>query len=635
MSIRNLVFAACAALFAWPCLAAPLEAYGRLPNIEVATVSPDGAYLAVIQTNGEQRRILMKNLGTGEMSGVLVGEAKVRDLDWADSRHLLITTSTTARIMNVIAPRDEWRLLFSYDVETKKLHHLLRDIGGGLNVLAGTPSLRTVAGEPLVFAEGIKFDSMGRGRVALFKIELKRGTSKLVHAGFPDTRDWLVGPDGEPMAESEYDGRTGRWSIRVKEGAGWREIKSGRAAYSPTRLRGLGRDGKSMLVVEDDGEETKVHEVSAAGEWGEEVLESDASPIRDPVGHHLIGYSRRTGEELGYTFFDPRDQRAWNAVRAAFPKDAVTLQSWSDNRRKLVVLVDSPTEGPAYSLVDLDARKATWIGGEYEGVEPGELATVRPIRFKAADGLDLSGYLTTPNGRLAKALPLVVLPHGGPASRDTAAFDWWSQALASRGYAVLQVNFRGSDGMGREFLEAGFGQWGRKMQTDLSDGVRHLTAQGVIDPKRVCIVGASYGGYAALAGPSLDPGVYRCAASVAGLSDLTRFVAWTRDQNGASSQRYWTRFMGTSDPKDAVLGQISPANHVDKINAPILLIHGRDDTVVPFSQSAIMAEALTKAGKPVDLVTLPGEDHWLSRGETRLQMLNAIVAFLEKHNPPT
>ncbi|HKP77819.1 MAG TPA: alpha/beta fold hydrolase, partial [Phenylobacterium sp.] len=191
----------------------------------------------------------------------------------------------------------------------------------------------------------------------------------------------------------------------------------------------------------------------------------------------------------------------------------------------------------------------------------------------------------------------------------------------------------GSDGFGDELLAAGYGEWGRKMQTDLSDGVAHLAAEGVIDPKRVCIVGASYGGYAALAGAALDTGVYRCAASVGGLSDLGRFVTWSKIQRGPSAFRYWTRFMGAEEDRK-VLAEISPAANIDKVTIPVLLIHGKDDSVVPAEQSQLMAEALRKAGKPVELVVQKGEDHWLSRGATRLEMLSATMAFVEKHNPP-
>jgi dipeptidyl aminopeptidase/acylaminoacyl peptidase len=233
-------------------------------------------------------------------------------------------------------------------------------------------------------------------------------------------------------------------------------------------------------------------------------------------------------------------------------------------------------------------------------------------------------------------LPLIVLPHGGPVARDTADFDWWAQALADQGYAVLQSNFRGS-ATSQEFLEAGFGQWGRKMQTDLSDGVRYLAAQGIADAARACIVGASYGGYAALAGVTLDHGVYRCAISVAGPSDLKRMLHWVDEkygQRGNIAQRFWDRDMGVKGPDDAALDGISPIKHLDALTVPVLLIHGKDDTVIPYEQSDVMYDALRHAKKQVDLVTLKHEDHWLSRGETRLQMLQASVDFLRANNPP-
>jgi dipeptidyl aminopeptidase/acylaminoacyl peptidase len=198
---------------------------------------------------------------------------------------------------------------------------------------------------------------------------------------------------------------------------------------------------------------------------------------------------------------------------------------------------------------------------------------------------------------------------------------------------VLQPNFRGSI-LDSRFLEAGFGEWGRKMQTDLSDGVRYLARQGVIDPKRVCIVGASYGGYAALAGVTIESGVYRCAISVAGISDLKRFRKWTVENETRLSQRYWDRFIGISDKNDPSIAAISPIEHVGSVSVPVLLVHGRDDTVVPYEQSELIFSALKRAGKSVEMVTMKHEDHWLSRSETRLQMLQASVDFLRANNPP-
>ncbi|MEO7026115.1 MAG: prolyl oligopeptidase family serine peptidase [Caulobacteraceae bacterium] len=346
-----------------------------------------------------------------------------------------------------------------------------------------------------------------------------------------------------------------------------------------------------------------------------------------------MGIHRLVADEDRYEFYDPTLQKYWNATVKAFPGARVSLMSMAENHKKFVVMVDSPTEAPAVSLVDIDRGSADWLGQTYD-VPSADLAPTSAIAFKAADGLTLTGYLTLPKGREDRALPLVVLAHGGPAARDEPGFDWWTQAIASRGYAVLRVNFRGSGGFGWNFIAAGFGQWGRKMRTDLSDGVRYLAARGTIDPKRVAIVGASYGGYAALAGPTLEPGVYRCAVSVAGISDLKRFASWSREDADASSQRYWLRFIGVQKIGDPRLSEISPIDHVDALTAPILLIHGQDDTVVPYQQSQEMFDALRRAGKAVDLVRLAHEDHHLLMGATRLKMLRATIDFLLKNNPP-
>src|SRR5262249_17617919 len=172
-----------------------------------------------------------------------------------------------------------------------------------------------------------------------------------------------------------------------------------------------------------------------------------------------------------------------------------------------------PLHGVMLAVVDLASHQATPIGQTYAGITPNDVADVSIASYRAKDGLKIDAFLTLPTGREPKNLPLIVLPHGGPAARDAAGFDWWAQALASRGSAVPQPEFRGFGDLGWKMEAAGFGEWGRKMQSDLSDGVRALAAAGLIDPKRVCIVGGSYGGYAALAGVTMEQGVYRCAVS--------------------------------------------------------------------------------------------------------------------------
>ena len=223
---------------------------------------------------------------------------------------------------------------------------------------------------------------------------------------------------------------------------------------------------------------------------------------------------------------------------------------------------------------------------------------MRHFAYDARDKYPLFGYLTIPAGAAEKNLPLVVLPHGGPHRRDTPDFDWWSQFLASRGYAVLRPQFRGSTGLGTEHLLAGRGQWGLRMQDDVTDGVKALISQGIVDPKRVCIVGASYGGYAALAGAAFTPELYACAISVAGVSDLAEVIAYDEKMGGDESDSVYYERESIGSRDDPKVGEKSPARHARDIRAPILLLHGTNDTVVPFAQSQMMANALAAAGSP-------------------------------------
>jgi dipeptidyl aminopeptidase/acylaminoacyl peptidase len=415
-------------------------------------------------------------------------------------------------------------------------------------------------------------------------------------------------------------------------------VQSTQAPIERPSLEGLARDGKSIVLRNETEQRTALEELSLSTEPKIKTLGGGFERLLyDPRSHALVGAVVLDKDSLKHVFFEQQGADAWVAITDAFPDSSPSIASWSDDRQKIVLRLSTANKAPRFVLVDLAAGKSQSIGAVYEGIADGDVSPIRPFRYKASDGLEIAGYLTLPHGGNSKGLPLVVLPHGGPASRDVLGFDWMAQALASRGYAVMQPNFRGSDGYGWAFMAAGFGEWGGKMPSDLSDGVKRLVADGVIDPARVCIVGASYGGYAALAGVAFEPSVYRCAASIAGPTDLKRFLQSTVTAAGSKNNatlRYWDRFMGVNGSGDPRLEKISPALHAEDIKAPVLLIHGRDDTVVPFNQSQLMADAMKKAGRPASLITLKGEDHWMSRSETRMEMITSLVTFLEEHNPP-
>ncbi|HEV2365137.1 MAG TPA: S9 family peptidase [Caulobacteraceae bacterium] len=626
-----LAFAAAAAAAEAP---PPLSAYGRLPLIEDAALSPDGENLAVVVTDGETRFAVVKHVGDYKLvAGIRAGERKVRWIRWAGPKHLLMSWSTTSLVPFVDAPRREWSLALDFNLVNHRQTGLMQGVPDTLNTILGEPQVRIIKGHPFAFVEGTHFVA-NVGYASLFRVDLDHGYTNLVGEGWANLQTWLVDPNGLPLAAEEYNSDARKWTLKVKSGGGWRTATTMEEQIDFPEVVGLGRNGGSILIAwGKDGRESLVEAPENGGAWPQPIAtENDLDPVFDDTTEELIGVRSLVGDDLRYTCFDPQDQKIWDAVLKAYPGAEVRLVSLAANHRRMIVFVDSPDDGPAYALVDIDTGKGVWLGGAYDAALPA-LASKKPIAFKAADGTPLTGYLTVPKGADPKGLPLVVFPHGGPAARDEPGFDWWAQAMASRGYAVLQVNFRGSDGFGWDFAAAGFGQFGRKMQTDLSDGVHYLAAEGVIDAKRACIVGASYGGYAALAGAALQPGVYRCAVSVAGISDLRRMVAWDKTQSTSWVERYWLRYLGLDRLKDPKLEEISPIDHVGQVTIPILLIHGKDDTVVPYEQSQLMADALQKAGKPVQFVTLNHEDHWLSSGDTRLQMLEATLDFLARNNP--
>ncbi|MEQ9315886.1 MAG: S9 family peptidase, partial [Henriciella sp.] len=265
-----------------------------------------------------------------------------------------------------------------------------------------------------------------------------------------------------------------------------------------------------------------------------------------------------------------------------------------------------------------------------------KIGYVEIIEYEARDGMVIPALLTWPAGVQpgeGKDLPLVVLPHGGPEAHDELSFDWMAQIPASRGMLVIQPQFRGSDGFGREFRDAGRGRWGKEMQDDVTDAAKFLIDQGYADPERVCIFGWSYGGYAALAGATFTPEMYKCVIAGAGVSDLPAMLFWEGRETGFDSPvvAYWNNVIGDRREDREKLKDISPVNFADRVQAPLLLIHGDDDDVVPIEQSEVMLKALQRAGKDVEMIELKDEDHWMSTGEGRMKTAAAVEAFLVEH----
>jgi len=345
-----------------------------------------------------------------------------------------------------------------------------------------------------------------------------------------------------------------------------------------------------------------------------------------------LGYGY-TADEPVLVYSDPNLRSDAEQVAASLPQyRTMVVDSSIDGRRMLILAAGGSRPGTYYLLTRAGgAATLALVGSIRPDIPDAALAPVTPVSYQARDGLTIHGYLTlpvpAPSNQTQKGgpIPFVVLPHGGPSARDAIGFDYLAQMIASRGFGVLQPNYRGSRGYGGAFEQAGFQQWGLKMQDDVTDGTRWLIDRKLADPKRICIVGWSYGGYAALMGAIEAPELYRCAASIAGVTDLRRRL------DRASQSRFADINLPRFDSDPAIIEANSPVLQAGRIRAPVLLVHGRRDFTVSVADSEAMEDALRSAGKDVRTLYFDDDDHYIFREEDRVALVKALESFLTEN----
>ena len=603
----------------------PLTAYSKMPDIEEISISPSGNLLAMIKHTDTDRFIVVMDADKNTLVySAAISKTKVRSVQFLNEDLIGISMSSKSTLWEFGGYQNEIYQFLWVNLKTKKTQLAFDRADRLYNMVTGpVTAVDTPVGTKL-YASNIPIKS--EAKQTLYALDPVHGGAREIDEG---GRFWLVRPNGDLAVKSEYNNSKHIWYLKFKINGFWKTVFSDKFEIESPTLLGFDTDNQSVIlngVFKDKG----IGYFSVTPEGNFTKLNVPGRPIFNE-NNLLIGYAKKE-MKLSYQFLDQELNTQWKAITKALPKAQVSLVSYNRDYSRLIVSVNDDNKTGSYFFYDKATHKLDIIGESYPEVPDDWIAKVRTLHYKAADGLEIPAYVTLPPGRQLKNLPLIVMPHGGPFARDYYDFDYWAQALASRGYVVLQPQFRGSSGFGYRFEAAGRGEMGQKMQTDLSDGVRHLASLGLIDPKRVCIFGWSYGGYAALAGAAFDPGVYRCAASGAGVSDFKKSMSFMKDKTGSQSEsvNYWNLFLGPKDGWDAK----SPARNVDKITIPILLIHGADDTRVSPEQSQFMYEQLKRADKPVDYVVLPKEDHFLSREATRIQMLETLIPFLERNNPP-
>ena len=348
----------------------------------------------------------------------------------------------------------------------------------------------------------------------------------------------------------------------------------------------------------------------------------------------LVGI-RYVTETPRVKWFDPDYAGYQRAVDKSLPDTLNVLAGESRDGKRMLWYGYSDQNPGVYYLFDLEKRTFKPVATRMSWLKPAQMAPMLAVKYPARDGLVIHGYLTVPVGHQPKALPLVVMPHGGPWERDVWGFHPLVQLLANRGYAVLQMNYRGSPGYGEELFQKAKRQIGREIQDDIEDATRWAIAAGVADPKHIAIMGGSYGGYSTLFALGHNPELYRCGISQAGVTDWLAIYDEHRSEPGyKEANQTWRREIGDPDKEKGVLAAISPVNFADKITAPLLIIQGKEDLRVPPDQAKRMITALEKAGHPPESLFLSEVGHNFGHEKRRTEIYQRIVDFLAKNLGP-
>ncbi|MGF1454106.1 MAG: alpha/beta hydrolase family protein [Alphaproteobacteria bacterium] len=624
----------------------PVEAFASLPFITNVQISPDGQHLAVVRTFEDRNIGLILRTGGAEPRAAFSSrEGFVRNIFWLNNDRALMYLTGNRYVRNY---RDDVQLsrLVSVSVDGKDTDVLMRRIQNDRTGIV--PQSQVLLSRNLHRGRNALVAAWTGRTTSIYSVSPATGVARLLKSGLGADRqgslgtytaDWMTSPDLKSWVRWNRDDKSSPPQVYVEgsiDGGEWKEIQRyGVGADATYGIVGFSETSDSLYVLADrPGKPTALYEYDLkAGTLGRLIY---AHPRVGLSGASLDGRTGRllaatyTLDEPEYEPLDPERKALQTLIDNTFQSTSVNrVISQTADHSTFIIRTSGPSSPAVYYYAKLEQRQAAVLGQAYPGLDGVPMGAVKALTYAARDGLPIRAYLTLPpDVSEPKTLPMVILPHGGPHSRDLMVFDYQAQFLANRGYAVFQPNFRGSTGYGQRFLEAGYGEWGGKMQDDVTDGVQYLIREGIADRDRICIMGGSYGGYAALMGGVKTPDLYRCIVSINGVTSLGMVRRESRDTTAAVFSR---RTLGAAWDDRDVQRKLSPADNAEAITAPVLLIHGREDLVVEYRQARAMDRALRRAGKEVTFVSLDGDDHFLSQSETRIAAMQAVESFLARH----
>ncbi len=624
----------------------PVEVFAALPANLSPKLSPDGTAFAIIVPLRGRKHVLIRPIG-GKQDPVVLPPyegSEISWIRWANNDRLLIGLSYTSRRFEFFGKRVSETRLLSASRDGKKVINMVQGKkdpyatgGSRLGVVFSRAQIQDrvvdyLDDDPKHVLLALNDDLNPDQSYEVRRVKVDTGRFTNVFRGTRYIQDWTTDMQGNLRFGEGYRNKSTKtiylnpttkiWDLMDEKPIHdkyvlWAFFEDPRFAY----VTGQNKNGIRALFKFD-----MIKQEVAETVYEHEKYDVEAVIIRpygrDPIGIYLIT------DRVESHYFDPDWSKRQRMIDGALKGYVNRVISSTKDNGMHIVESESDVESGAYYLFDEKNKQLHFLDVKYRDLEPKMLSPMISMPYEARDGLTIPAYLTIPQGVKAESLPTVIMPHGGPHSRNIWGYHYRAQFLASRGYAVFQPNFRGSTGYGREFRDAGEKNWGLKMQDDITDGVNMLIEKGIADPKRICIVGASYGGYAALMGAVKTPDLFACAVSISGVSDLPQLIA---DDQKFVGGKIWTRSIGDPGEDREILRATSPYHQAEKIKIPILLIHTKDDTRVPVAHSRAMAKRLKGMKKSVKYVEIEKGGHTLEVEAARIATLKALEKFLAKH----
>ena len=621
----------------------PLEDLVRLPEFTAASLSPDGRHLAVATPVRERSCITVINIEDlrnleSTLNHCPPGTDSILPggVAWLNEERLIYRTSM--QLGELAQPVPTGRI-FGINIDGSRGRQLHGPVQGALSLVFTAVSII----DPLpddrehILVSTVTYAAHGE---RLFpRVErLNAYTGRTAHViDSPLERGYVV-TDGESHVRfasgTNVDGDQ-FFAWRRDDDSPWIEFESPfEADIWPLAFS---EDEESIIVASRQEGELGLWRVELESGEREALLIDERSEVRrviyDRDGKRVIG----AGFEPDFPrvdFVDPEhpDAVVWQRVIASFPGREVTLQNFTDDGRRAVVSVTSDREPISWYLLDADDLELRFLLASRSWIDASKLSPREPFRIRARDGLELTGYLTLPPDGREQDLPAIVLVHGGPHGvYDTWGFQYQAQLFASRGYAVVQINYRGSGGYGQQFERAGYRRWGTTMQDDVTDATRWLINEGIADADRICIFGGSYGGYAVLAGITREPELYACAFTYVGVYDLDMMWRHGDIPERPEGRAFLARVLGDRRADADDIAARSPINHVARIKTPLFVAHGFRDERVPVAQYNALRRALRAADIPHETLLFRNEGHGVSDPDNRVEFYTKMLEFFDSH----